>query len=288
MVFKKYESPKTLRDHYPLSQEDCSKLQVHSGRNFNLNAMNEILLNVASKCFDRFFNSKQAFMSYMTKIYSNEMRDAEKINNVNFKIKANQTPEEKQEEQTEKYLSEIENSSQVTPEWNLKKKLTNVLARPKSYALLKSFKTVAIEGGVAKLILRHPVDLTDHDISIILSQIKATHEHFERGEYHQIDQVEIIAHNPKPVSSLQGQAKSQDTKLPDNLWGAMRQKLISRYCQAIDGHWFAKLEARIDEDKKIIELKAKDKFYENWIRTHYLQTMEEFAKAMGLIIRFTV
>ena len=38
-----------LEDFYPLSAEDCSALQGMSGREFSLNAMNEILKNMSKR-----------------------------------------------------------------------------------------------------------------------------------------------------------------------------------------------------------------------------------------------
>jgi len=43
---------KTLKDFYPLSKEDCLKLQVLSGRKFNLNVTNEILLYMSKRLTD--------------------------------------------------------------------------------------------------------------------------------------------------------------------------------------------------------------------------------------------
>jgi hypothetical protein len=91
--FNQYKEPQDLKHHYPLTKEDGSKLQSLSGRDFTLNAMNEILLDM-SKRRDNRFCSKAQFMAYFGKCLRFEMRDAVKTGKDNFRIKAN-IPEEK-------------------------------------------------------------------------------------------------------------------------------------------------------------------------------------------------
>jgi len=86
--FNQYKKPQDLKHHYPLNKEDGSKLQSLSGRDFTLNAMNEILLSM-SKRRDNRFCSKAQFMAYFGKCLRFEMRDAVKTSNDNFRIKAN-------------------------------------------------------------------------------------------------------------------------------------------------------------------------------------------------------
>jgi hypothetical protein len=86
--FNQYKEPQDLKHHYPLTKEDGSKLQTLSGREFSLNAMNEILLDM-SKRRDNRFCSKAQFMAYFGKCLRYEMRDAVKTGNDNFRIKAN-------------------------------------------------------------------------------------------------------------------------------------------------------------------------------------------------------
>jgi len=86
--FNQYQEPQGLKHHYPLTKEDGSKLQSLSGRDFSLNAMNEILLDM-SKRRDNRFCSKAQFMAYFVKCLRFEMRDAVATSNDNFRIKAN-------------------------------------------------------------------------------------------------------------------------------------------------------------------------------------------------------
>jgi hypothetical protein len=91
--FNQYKEPQDLKHHYPLNKEDGSKLQSLSGRDFSLNAMNEILLDM-SKRRDNRFCSKAQFLVYFGKCLLFEMRDAVKTDNDNFRIKANVSKEE--------------------------------------------------------------------------------------------------------------------------------------------------------------------------------------------------
>jgi len=91
--FNQYKEPQNLKHHYPLTKEDGGKLQSLSGRNFSLNAMNEILLDM-SRRLDNLFCSKAQFMAYFGKCLRFEMRDSVKTGNDNFRIKANISKEE--------------------------------------------------------------------------------------------------------------------------------------------------------------------------------------------------
>lgn len=91
--FNQYKEPQDLKHHYPLTKEDGGKLQSLSGREFSLNAMNEILLDM-SKRLDNRFCSKAQFMAYFGKCLRFEMRDSVKTGNDNFRIKANVHREE--------------------------------------------------------------------------------------------------------------------------------------------------------------------------------------------------
>lgn len=91
--FNQYKKPQDLKHHYPLTKEDGGKLQILSGRDFSLNAMNEILLDM-SKRLDNLFCSKAQFMAYFGKCLRFELRDAVKTGNDNFRIKANVHREE--------------------------------------------------------------------------------------------------------------------------------------------------------------------------------------------------
>ena len=282
---KNFPKPKTLVDFYPLNKEDCSQLQRLSGREFSLNAMNEILHDMSKRLTDRIFNSRKGFLSYMSKALRYEMRDAVKTNSESFKIKANLSYEENMAEEIENYLTEIEYSTQVSPEWHLKKKLACVLESIKAYNFLKAYRSISIDGDIAKIYLHKAVQLSQVELDIVLSQVKATHERFENGEYTPIQKIELIM--PKITSKNQSFNKTNlgTKQLPNTLWGRVRKSLIGIYGEAIDISWFSKLEATEDTEGKAINLKASSEFIKDWIERNYEQAIEQAAWAMGVKIR---
>jgi hypothetical protein len=268
---------KELKDFYPLTKEDCQILQSNSGREFSLNSMNEILLDMSKRITDRYFKSKKGFLSYMSKVFSYEMRDAVKINNENFKIRNNQSKEEQDARHHEEYLTKIEYSLEVSPEWHFKKRLAARLPRKTAYKLLKSFDAIDIKAGIFNLHLSKYVDLTDIDKKLILQEAQSTHEKLdfadERLGY--IQDIKIIM--PEKITSLKhiNQNKTQELSLPTGVWGRVRQRLISIYGEAIDRNWFSKLTpCYIDEKKKEIKLKVPTSFVRDWIKENYLNTIE--------------
>jgi len=279
-----FTKPKTLGDYYPLNKEDCSQLQILSGREFSLNAMNEILQDMSKRLTDREFKTKKEFLSYMAKAFAYEMRDAVKISNKNFKIKANLNLEESRAEEIEDYLTEIEYSTGVSPEWHLKKKLACILESVKAYNLLKAYRSIVIEGDTAKIYLHKAVQLSKLELEQVLSQVKATHESFDHGIYNPIQKIELIM--PKVTSKNQSSNRiKQSQPLPNTLWGRVRSALIVIYGEAIDASWFSKIEATEDIEEKAINLKAPSEFFKDWIQRNYEQAIEQTARAMGVKIR---
>ena len=300
IVMKPQTQPRRLGDFYPLTKEDCNILQANSRREFTLNAMNEILLAMSKKLTQHIFYSKKGFMSYMTKCFQYEKRDAVKISNENFRIKANMNNAEKFKENQEKYLSEIEYNLQVSPEWHLKKKLASVLNRNKAYKLLKAYKSFSREGGVFYLQLTRPVELTEHDKGIILNQARASHEGLEHGQHLPIEKLEII--QPQKATQYKASKKEAikitksniaktlvmkeavDKTIPDNIWGKLRIGLIAEYGaegRAVDHHWFSKLDANINESSRTIKLKAPTEFIKDWVQSNYSQMLELLANRLG-------
>ena len=281
--------PKQLKDFYPLTKEDCSVLQSRSGREFNLNAMNEILKNMSKRLTDRFFYSKKGFIAYMSKCFQYEMRDVVKVSNETFKIKANQDVSEQTKQVQEQYLTELENSLQISSEWHLKKKLASVLERNKAYNLLTSYKRLEIEqGGKCKLLLHKPVELSLFDKEIILSQIQATHERVgEDGNYISINSVEIIAPEKQSFKKFKQvpnylELGNQEGNL--GVWGRVRKVFASSYGEggeALDSHWLSKLEVEINKEKNQIGLKAPSEFIKSYVKERLWSILSRVVKENG-------
>jgi len=273
---------KELKDFYPLTKNDCQMLQSSSKREFSLNAMNEILLDMSKRLTDRFFNSKKGFLSYMSKVFSYELRDAVKINNESFKIKNNQSKEEQDARHHEEYLTKIEYSLEVSPEWYFKKRLASVLPKNKAYNLLKSFNKLEIEqGGICRIILNQSVELTNPDKQIILTEVKATHNGV--GGNVSIERIEFDT-----LKKTKSYTLSTSTTLHEEagIWGRVRQSLISIYGEATDRNWFSKLEAVENVEKNELKLKAPTSFVKDWIESNYFDLIEKVTNSERYKVEF--
>ena len=279
---------KELKDFYPLTKEDCQILQSNSGREFSLNSMNEILLDMSKRITDRYFKSKKGFLSYMSKVFSYEMRDAVKINNENFKIKNNQSQKERIIKDQEAFLNEIENSKDSSLKTQLSRKLAGILEPSLAYELLKAFEVIDIKEGVFNLYLSKYVDLTDIDKKLILQEAQATHEKLdfvdERLGY--IQDIKIIMQEKTTSLKRINQNKTKTITLPTGIWGRVRQSLIVTYGEATDHNWFAKLEAVEDVEKNELKLKAPTSFVKDWIESNYFDLIEKVTNSEQYKVEF--
>lgn len=285
--FNQYKEPKTLRDHYPLIKEDASRLQSLSGRDFNLNAMNKILLDMSNK-LDKRFCSKAQFIAYFGKCLRFEMRDAVKTGNDNFRIKSNITPinqkEIDREKQIEQYLAKIEQQAiaYVCPENQLKGRLANVLAPLRSYELLSNIKDFVVVGSVVRIYLRTDCNLSQHEKDVFLSQVQSIYSTLELDieivEY----VVENVCNHVNGRNSLQIKQPLVKPILQQDVWGDICQQLIQIYNIHVYNNWFSKLIPIIDKNAKTIELKAPNSFIQEDIIKRYGDTIKKVINELGI------
>lgn len=282
----KFGKPQKLADFYPLEKKDVEELQYKSGREFNKQAMNEILKDMGKKLTKPEFWSRKGFIAYMSEAFKYEKRDAVKISNETFQIRANETKEEQQERIEEEYLTKLENNLQVSPEWHFKKKLASVLERSKAYNLLISLTAVTLEKkGKVRLKLSKNVELSPTDKKIILQQAKATHEKYENGEYIGVNSIELqVKQDNQYKQNNKKEEKKRHQQMPKTLWGRVRQRLQKIYGEDIDRSWFSNLQSEEDKEKKEIKLIYSSGFYQDWIERNYLETMKQIAKEQGSVI----
>jgi hypothetical protein len=288
--FNQYKEPQDLKHHYPLTKEDGSKLQSLSGRDFSLNAMNEILLDM-SKRLDNRFCSKAQFMAYFGKCLRFEMRDSVKTGNDNFRIKANVTSTEQTEitkaKQIEQYLAQVEQRaiSHVCPENQLKARIANVLEPIRSYELLSHIKDFAIIGSIVRIYLRAECELSKYEKDVVLTQVQSIYSspdiEIEKVEYvvenvcKQVNGYDEVRTKPIPIMPT----------LQQSIWGDICRKLITIYGVHIYNNWFSKLVPIIDEEARTIELKAPNSFILQWIETHYGEGIINIIKKLGLELK---
>ena len=266
---------KELKDFYPLNKDDCYKLQSLSGREFSLNSMNEILLDMSKRLTDRYFKSKKAFLSYMGKVFCHEKRNAVKINNDSFKIRNNLTLEEIENKEREKYLSKIEESCQTLPQGLLKKRLASRLAPKTAYDLLQACKAADIRESTFYLHLSTYVEITAAEKEQVLQEIRSIYrqDHITDGESVYIHELQIIMPAKATITPID-QNKTKKSPLPVGMWGRVREKLIEIYGEATDRNWFSKLTTNINEERREIKLKAATSFSKDWIETNYFDVIE--------------
>jgi hypothetical protein len=285
--FNQYKEQQNLKYHYPLTKEDCGKLQSLSGRDFSLNAMNEILLDM-SKRRDNRFCSKAQFMAYFSKCLRFEMRDTVKTGNDNFYIKANVTPINQKEisktKQIEQYLAEVEQKAitHVCPDNQLKARLANVLEPLRSYELLSHIKDFAIIGSIVRIYLRAECELSKYEKDVVLTQVQSIYSspdiEIEKVEYvvenvcKQVNGYDEVRTKPIPIMPT----------LQQSIWGDICRKLITIYGVHIYNNWFSKLVPIIDEEARTIELQAPNSFVKQWIETNYEDIIEKIGETLGL------
>jgi len=288
-----YPQTKNLAEHHPLTSADCSDLQSRSGRDFTLNAMNEILLALSNKPKESAheFPSKEAFLAYMSKIYRYEKRDAVETSRLNYQIKANMTESDVIEQtnfaQREKFLDKIETEAimHVCLENQLKAKLVGRLEQAKAYQLLSSFKRFEVVGDIMQIHLNKRLELTENDKEIILSQVQAVYSTASGINVECIDTIEFIfsekVRDVKRQCSIQTNYQKESVELPKGVWGNIRKALIVEYGEDVDRNWFSKLTATVDDINKNITLKAENGMTKDWIVGNYKDILERIIAISG-------
>ena len=191
--FKAYDKPKNLSEHYPLAQEDCYELQKRSGKAYNLNAMNEILLDMSRKpeLQDNSFVSKAKFMAYMTKVYQEEGRNVDRVNSPTFKIMKRRPKAEVTEiitlAQREKYLNEAENSG-IHTRCDYTKFRTRIAGQfpiNLGYELLTNTINATKRDNVLEITTHKLIEMTEHYKKCLLDLSKGI------GSYEGVDELEF-------------------------------------------------------------------------------------------------
>ncbi len=230
-----------IKDFMPLTQNDCSLLQMKSGREFTLNAMNEILKDLERRRGGTAnFWHKDAFLAYFAKVLKQEKRDAVKTSSESFRIKTNLNEEEISERAIEKYLTEVEYSLEVSPEWHFKKKICSVLEPKSAYNFLKNYHKSEIEGTTFKIYLRNEIALRESEKNIILNQARASHEKVNIGSFEvtAIGDIQFIFYNKLPQQQTNiiktMEPLKEDKKMLLDKKVARELKHVAPFCEFIE------------------------------------------------------
>jgi hypothetical protein len=278
---------KDMLEH--LTDEMCSTLRSSCGRDFTDRAIREIVKAVSrsKKGGAAFFYHIKGFIAYLSKILIFEKRDSVKTSDTNYYITANQTSEEQEARKQEKYLTDIEYSLQVSPEWHLKKKLASVLERSKAYNLLTAYKSLDIKENRAIIHLRKHVELSSMDKDIIMQQIQATHESIDDdGNYQLVEFFELAMPN-KSTALFATPKPEQAYPKRHGIWGKIREIFAKSFANGdfLDKSWLSKLDAKIDKKQRTIILEAPSGFIKDWVENNYLEYIEDAAKVNGLVVK---
>ena len=264
---------------YPLAQSDIDNLQTLCGREFSSNAINEILQSLSTKLPTHTFPHKAAFIKYMGKALTYEMRDAVKISNEGFKIKSNITAEENITEAREEFLSKIENSRDTSPKMQLSRKLAGILEPSIAYDFLMSASfvgnTESSKTDNFQITLHKNLTLCQSQHQLILTQVQSVYgNHVKTLRFVLSEDTPVTDSSCKEPRALQ----KEETKGFEGIWGKIRQGLIDYYGSGgntMDSAWFSKLTAEVDSDAKKLTLKAPSKFIKDWVQSNYTHLIDK-------------
>lgn len=230
---------KPLSQYHPLSKEDVSTLQVKSGREFDANFVNQLLLKMSKKYPSRVFCSKAAVLSYVAKLLTFELRDAVKVSNVSngsFTFMVNQDQEAKREEE---YLAEVENSCDTSYESQLRKKIAGRFQRELAYRLLHASRFKRQGENLLTVIVANnrTLLLTKHQEEMLLSEVCSvygnnitklewmTESEYDKSRLASMGSREEITNN----SSNQQSSLDQDFIEDSSVWGRVRSRLVKYF-----------------------------------------------------------
>lgn len=283
-----YAKPKSLSDMHPLlDQAIFDELRSKSGREFSNNfiAQRVLAMSKKPKLASRNFKTRKGFIGYMTLSLKNELHDSVKTGSVDFRLLANITATDRAYQEQERFLTEIENSRQVSPEWHFKKKLASVLERSKAYGVLSTYLGTKIQVNNVVISLKRDIELSEFDKQVILQQAKAVYETSSAtGEYKFIDKLEIVFAEQEPCAKPINQ-QDQEIVLPQGIWGNVLQKLIEEFGIDTYRNWFSKLIPIIDEVAKTIELKTSSGMVKDWINSKYEEALEQIVAGIGIKLK---
>ncbi|KJV83682.1 dnaA N-terminal domain protein [Orientia tsutsugamushi str. UT76] len=269
--FKRYR----LEEFYPLTPEDAVALQHKSDRAFNIYFINKLLLKLAGRSPDYHFGCKASALNYVAQALANELRTTDQANRDNCGFdnveKFNQ----------EKYLVQIEKSTNLSKESQLKHKIAGSFEAAMAYQILTScsFGPAVRTRFFVKLLKN--ITLTECDRSKILQAVQDVYGY-------EIQELQVTPFKQlKTVSQKQINEEEYLLNLSKQLgsnsaWYKVRESLIKSYGQAIDKSWFSSLKV-VNEDSvnKKIFIKAKTEFEDSYIRENYLKDLESAFKAQG-------
>jgi len=278
---------KKLAEFHPLSDDDAWLLQMRSGREFNLNFINQLLLRLSEKYPNNRFDDKKAVLSYMTKALTYELRDACKVNNEGFKFKRDQVTFAREE-----YLQKAEYSHDTSTTGQFRRKIAAVFDPKLAYELLTSCSFADPQGDCYSVRLVKDIVISSHVKEALLQEAKAVYgnglktleitpfKNFigQNSKTYKDAKLNNKVDRNRGVNSY-GHLQGLDS---DSVWFKVRKHLIAACGIHTDKSWFSKLEVAYEDHvtKKLI-LKPQSSFFGSWITQNYQTALENAFIAQG-------
>ena len=311
-----FDKPKLLAEMEPITEKECTILQSKSGREFTLNAQNQILQDMAKR-LTRTFNSRWQFICYFSDCLRYEKRDAVQCSGNNFYIKANVTEENVLHNQQEKYLEETEQIliRQPTPSHQFRAKLANTLERSTAYNLLLAIQSTSVVKNTLVMSLNRQIELTKNEKDVVLAQAQAVFNSGGISENNQaIEKIQFMTGNQRFLGSIKKEnnnrvssvydkvssgssssvassvykdiknksesAETRRLELPKSNWGKVCAAFISEYGYELYKHWLESLS--VEQTATTIELSTSSDMVRDRIEQNYMPFLSEVAQSTGI------
>ena len=290
-----------LRHFYPLPERDISILNSRANREFSNNFVNQLLLKLYIKYPEKRFKNKFTFLSYMTQILANEKHQGPLVNHTNFRFSCNVDATEKNSLKYEKYLSEIENSFDLSKTIQLKKKIAGIFSTEVAYKILTNveFRTNNDNSFILALIPSH-LDLSERQTEILSHQLEAVYG--INGYYVQELEEDAIQPPQSRTTDIEANRKSirnsdsskdldtiaeeiiENTEAiaEDTVWNQIRKGLREELGNHIDQVWFAKAEVKECTETNTITITMPTRFMADWVRNKYSHVIRRLAVWQGV------
>lgn len=292
---------KKLAEFYPLNPEDRDLLAVKSGRDFDLNFINQLLLKISNKYPDHKFYNKSAMLNYVAKLLSYELRDATQVSNGCFRFKSDDQ-NLRSTNNIERYLQKIESSFDTSNIMQLKRKIAGIFASDIAYLLLYNTEFSLNKNEFTIKVKSHTKpNLSSYQHGVLLEQVRSIYGN-------NITSINIVAEDKALLQSEVQLQPSSANKLTQNqtsdsnistsssgeskedlshinnahnessIWCKVRLALIGHFREGeiLDRIWFSKLEAIYDHDRQKLTLKAPNSFVRDWVWQHYGYLIERY------------
>ncbi len=315
----KFSPNATLKDWYPLSPQDVDRLNSKAGREFSNNFVNELLLKLHRKYPDRTFPTKSHILSYLAKALNRELHQGPLVNHETFRF-ANNDPESIVQRQREKYLAEVEYSSDISYESQLRRKIAAMFESKLAYQLLTQAKfTTTVqeqrsgnnefddqclkteleqitqeEDALSDDVLdNQQTDIIQNNSFIVklsqniqLSDLqRQILENSITAVYGHVNITYNQVHdNYRKLDKLQPRQQYEiylEELDPSSTWYKIRTLLKNQFGSDVDKSWFSKLTAEENLQSKALTLFASSNFMRDWIKNKYQHKIQPLAKELG-------